>query len=179
MSWFLFFAGVTIVCFGSAYYHLQPNNDTLVWDRLPMTIGFMALFTGLLTEYVHPKIERMILLPAIILGISSVIYWQYFDDLRFYFWIQLIPLLTIPVVLTLFSKKHTHNWLLLLALAFYLLAKVAEFFDYEIFIVSHQEISGHSLKHLLAAFAPLCLYFFIKKRESNRDFGISSNEQIR
>nr|CAB3479506.1 unnamed protein product [Digitaria exilis] len=34
-SWSLFFAGVTAVAFGSSYYHLNPNDATLVWDRLP------------------------------------------------------------------------------------------------------------------------------------------------
>ncbi|TVU36912.1 hypothetical protein EJB05_18867, partial [Eragrostis curvula] len=35
-SWTLFFAGVTAVAFGSSYYHLFPNDATLVWDRLPV-----------------------------------------------------------------------------------------------------------------------------------------------
>ena len=41
----VFAAGVALVAFGSAYYHLAPSNATLVWDRLPMTVGFMALFS--------------------------------------------------------------------------------------------------------------------------------------
>src|SRR5713226_7825908 len=33
-----FFLGAILISVGSAYYHLQPNNATLTWDRLPMTI---------------------------------------------------------------------------------------------------------------------------------------------
>ncbi|MCP4048855.1 MAG: ceramidase, partial [Gammaproteobacteria bacterium] len=43
-AYILFFAGIALVCFGSAYYHLWPDNETLVWDRLPMALAFMALF---------------------------------------------------------------------------------------------------------------------------------------
>jgi hypothetical protein len=43
-SWTLFFAGVTAVGFGSSYYHLNPNDATLVWDRLPVSsFSYFAL----------------------------------------------------------------------------------------------------------------------------------------
>src|SRR6185312_12923546 len=42
----LLFAGVLITAFGSAYYHWRPSNDTLVWDRIPMTIVFMSLLSA-------------------------------------------------------------------------------------------------------------------------------------
>ena len=114
-SWIIFFFGVAIVCLGSGYYHWNPNNDTLVWDRLPMTIGFMGLFIAILSEYVNTKIERLLLVPAILLGLSSVIYWHFVDDLRFYYWIQLIPLLTIPVAMIVFKGKYTHQKYLIFA----------------------------------------------------------------
>ncbi len=39
----VFFLGVALTAAGSAFYHLQPDNATLVWDRLPMTLAFMGL----------------------------------------------------------------------------------------------------------------------------------------
>ena len=51
-AWLVFFAGVALVSVGSAWYHWDPANATLVWDRLPMTVGFMGLFVALLAEYV-------------------------------------------------------------------------------------------------------------------------------
>ena len=44
--------GTILVGFGSAYYHLAPSNGTLLWDRLPMTVAFMALLSLLLRERV-------------------------------------------------------------------------------------------------------------------------------
>ena len=40
--WLVFFAGIFVTAFGSGYFHLAPNNGTLAWDRLTMTIGFMS-----------------------------------------------------------------------------------------------------------------------------------------
>src|SRR5712691_5914887 len=39
----LFFAGVALTGVGSGYYHWAHDNARLVWDRLPLTIGFVAL----------------------------------------------------------------------------------------------------------------------------------------
>jgi hypothetical protein len=39
------FLGVFLTGFGSSYYHWNPNDDTLFWDRLPMTLCFMAILT--------------------------------------------------------------------------------------------------------------------------------------
>src|SRR5262245_28978850 len=46
----VFFVGITLTCFGSAYYHLEPANERLVWDRLPMSIAFMGLFAAVIVE---------------------------------------------------------------------------------------------------------------------------------
>jgi hypothetical protein len=53
-SWRTLFGAVTLVGLGSAYYHWAPGNWTLVWDRLPMAVGFTALFVALWTENVNP-----------------------------------------------------------------------------------------------------------------------------
>ena len=42
--------GVGLVAVGSSYYHWRPNNARLVWDRLPMTVGFMSLIAVVLSE---------------------------------------------------------------------------------------------------------------------------------
>src|SRR5262249_40874216 len=37
------FAGIFLTGFGSAYYHWNPNDGTLFWDRLPMALAFSAI----------------------------------------------------------------------------------------------------------------------------------------
>lgn len=46
MALAVLFAGVLLTSAGSTWYHLAPTNDSLVWDRLPMTLGFMGLFAA-------------------------------------------------------------------------------------------------------------------------------------
>lgn len=163
-AWIVLFAGVTLVSVGSAYYHWNPNNQTLVWDRLPMTIGFMGLFVALLGEYIGERLGAL-LVPMLVLGASSVFYWHWFDDLRFYIWVQLIPLLTIPVIMILYRARYSHRWLLLVALGCYALAKISEVGDENIFRLSQGIISGHTIKHLLSALGCLSILLMLLRRK--------------
>ena len=52
----LLFLGIFLTGFGSAYYHLEPNDQTLFWDRLPMAIGFKGrLLAARGTERTGPR----------------------------------------------------------------------------------------------------------------------------
>jgi hypothetical protein len=167
-SWMVFFLGVALVFFGSGYYHEAPNDDSLVWDRLPMTVAFMGLFAALLSEHLGEKIETTLLVPAVLVGIASVLWWRYSDDLRVYIWVQLAPLLVIPYVIAAFPGRHTHRHYLLYGVGFYALAKLAELNDYDIYALTGAMISGHSLKHLLAAIAPFIVYLMLRRRSQSR-----------
>jgi len=155
LPWLVLFVGVALTSVGSAWYHLAPDNTRLVWDRLPMTLGFMGLFAALLTERVSVRVG-LALLPALLLaGLTSVAYWHVTEaagrgDLRPYSLVQFYPLLAIPLLLALFPARYTGAADLVVALAFYLAAKVAESYDAAIY-GSGGIVSGHTLKHLLAA----------------------------
>lgn len=163
-AWMACFTGVALVCLGSGYYHLAPDNGTLVWDRLPMSIGFMALSVAVLADYVNPRLEKFLLAPAIVLGITSVFYWHYTDDLRPYVLVQFLPLLMLPALLLLFNSPPKERGYLFAALAIYLLSKLAEHYDHAIFKLTTEVISGHSLKHLLAATSLFVIYLMLRRR---------------
>jgi hypothetical protein len=166
-SWRIFFVAVTFIAVGSAYYHWVPNNWTLFWDRLPMAIGFMALFVSLLSEVIHPRLEVILLIPMCMLGIASVIYWHFTDDLRFYAWVQFFPLLYIPIVFLIYRRSSTHQSYLFAALGLYILAKMAEVFDKSVFLMTNQYLSGHSLKHLLSVLAVYILYLRLRRTHAS------------
>ena len=72
-----FFLGVTLTAFGSSWYHLNPNDATLVWDRIPMTVGFLGLVSALLAERVSVRADPLwLLVPLVALGIASAFYWE-------------------------------------------------------------------------------------------------------
>ncbi len=168
--WRVFFASTIAVGFGSSYYHHLPNNDTLVWDRLPMTLAFMAFFTLILMEHVSLKIAKIMFLPLMCVGIVSVFYWQYTEsqgegDLRLYALVQFLPLLLIPLIMALFVSPYRGKKPLLAVIMWYLLAKVLEHFDKDIFELTSGMVSGHTLKHIAAAFAVYAMWKYLEKRK--------------
>ena len=151
----IFLLGMTLVSFGSAYYHYTPSNTSLVWDRLPMTIAFMALLVMVIGDCISPKHTGKLLWPLLLLGVGSVWYWYATEragagDLRLYGLIQFFPVVLIPLTLVMFGAKSLRAGFLWATLATYVLAKVAEYFDAGLYTTTGV-ISGHSVKHLLAA----------------------------
>lgn len=168
MAYYVFFIGILLTAFGSSYYHLAPGNETLVWDRLPMTIGFAGLVTIIAAEFVSPRAARMILLPMLIVGFASVEYWAWTEsrgvgDLRPYALVQFLPMLIIPVILLTHKPVIGETRYFWWMLAFYFLAKLLEFFDASVFAFGHL-ISGHSLKHVAAAMTPLVFLYALFSR---------------
>lgn len=163
-SWITLFAGVSLVSFGSGYYHWNPDDAALVWDRLPMMIGFMGLFSALLTEFLNPKIEKFLLLPAVVIGLMSVLYWHYTDDLRFYFWLQVVTFGALTALLFLYKARYTLSRYLLYAFGLFILSKLTEVYDRELYSVTNNLLSGHTLKHILAALSVFYLYLMLKRR---------------
>jgi hypothetical protein len=153
--WLVLFIGVTLTCLGSAWYHLSPSNHTLVWDRLPMAIGFMGFLAALVSERIDPRAGFLLLGPLVLAGLASVLYWHFTEkagvgDLRPYYVVQFYPLAAIPLLLILFPANCSGSWIYLVALGAYGAAKVAEKADEAIFRAVGV-VSGHTLKHLLAA----------------------------
>ncbi|MCH9694707.1 MAG: ceramidase domain-containing protein [Gammaproteobacteria bacterium] len=169
--WLVFFLGIALTTFGSGYFHLIPGNDSLVWDRLPMTLGFMSLAAVITGEYYSATLARRLLLPLLILGIASVMYWSHTEqlgrgDLRPYAIVQFLPMLLIPLTISLYASRSELGRYVWWMVGFYFLAKLAEAFDAQIFALG-QIVSGHSLKHVIAAMAPLSLLYGLQLRERN------------
>lgn len=170
-GWFSLFFGVMLTGFGSAYYHWNPNNSTLVWDRLPMAISFTALFAAIIGERISHHAYRWLLWPLAGIGVASVLYWsatelQGVGDLRLYVMVQFLPLLLIPVMMALYQPRWSHGRLIFAALGLYALAKAAEVYDGEIYAALGDTVSGHALKHLLAATGCWMLVLMYERRQA-------------
>jgi hypothetical protein len=162
------FAGVALTAFGSGYYHLAPTNARLVWDRLPMSIGFMGLLTALLGERVSLSMSRLVFGPLLAAGAASVAYWYWSElrnagDLRFYLLVQFGSLLVIVLLLVLYPARYPGTGYLVVCLAAYAASKGFELADHELFALG-QVVSGHTMKHLAAAGGVACLVGMLKMR---------------
>ncbi|MDH5657187.1 MAG: hypothetical protein OEZ34_14850 [Spirochaetia bacterium] len=176
-AWNFCFIGVAMIAFGSAYYHFNPDNTALIWDRLPMAVGFMGLFSALIGENINLKLGRHLLLPSLAAGLLSIVYWQMHDDLRFYIWVQGIPLLLILVSAFFFKSHYSHRQYLIYGLMLYILAKLFELFDREIYEWFSSTAGGHSLKHLSSAAAVFILAEMIRIRKEHGS-GSTGEEKI-
>lgn len=163
-AYLVFCIGVVFVGLGSAYYHYAPTTQTLVWDRLPMTVAFMALFSMVVRDRVSERLGDALLWPLILVGAASVGYWYWTElqgrgDLRVYGLVQFLPMLLIPLMLMICTGRGLAAPWLWGTLGTYSVTKIAEHFDKAIY--DSIGLSGHSIKHALAAFAVLWAVFAV------------------
>jgi hypothetical protein len=162
------FLGLLLTAFGSAYYHLHPCNATLLWDRLPMTVTFMAMVAAVIAERVSLRLGLWLLPALLAIGLASVLAWDRSEragagDLRFYAAVQAYAALVILLALFLpprYTRTRDYAWVL----GFYALAKLLELFDKPIF-AALRLVSGHTLKHLAAAMAGYWILRMVQKRQ--------------
>lgn len=164
----LFFTAIVGVGVGSGYYHWAPDNGSLIWDRLPMTVAFMAFFSVILAEFVSIRLAESLFYPLVLIGAFSAGYWYWTEligqgDLRLYGLVQFLPLILIPLILLFYSSSFTDVRCYWFFFEFYVLAKIFEYYDAEVFKVL-EGLSGHTLKHLVASLGCAVFLMQIKKR---------------
>jgi hypothetical protein len=162
------FLGLFLTALGSGCYHLAPENARLVWDRLPMTLAFMGLVSAMISERMSVRAGFYLLPVLLLIGAGSVILWWYSEargagDLRFYAAVQIYAVLILPVLLLL-PPRYTRSWDFAVVFGFYVLAKVFETADRQIFSLDGHTISGHTLKHLAAGAAGFWILMMLQKR---------------
>ncbi|MBK9166743.1 MAG: alkaline phytoceramidase [Bryobacterales bacterium] len=162
------FAGTLLTSGGSVYYHLAPDNLRLLWDRLPMTLGFMGLLAAVFAERVSPQAGRVLFLPLAVLGPASVVSWYAGEvggagDLRPYGLVQFGSLVLVIAILLLYPARFRGTGYLWAGLAAYAAAKGFEVLDAAIY-ARLEVISGHTLKHFAAAAGVACVAAMLRAR---------------
>ena len=155
----IFFAGLILTALGSGYYHLLPNNERLFWDRLPMTITFMALIAAQIVDRISLKAGLVLLPPLLLTGMASAVYWLVTEragagNVVPYGILQAYSVVILLAMAWLYPSRYTRGNDIYWVFLAYALAKVFETFDRE-FLAVGQVVSGHTLKHVAAAIAGL------------------------
>ncbi len=155
----VFFLGVLLAAAGSAWYHLSPDNETLFWDRLPMTIAFMGLVSSQVVERINVRAGLLLLGPLLLVGMASVVYWIVSERMGAgnvlpYALLQGYAVVVLLMMAALLPSRYTRANDLYFIFGWYVLAKLLEHFDAQVLAYSHA-VSGHSLKHVAAAAAGL------------------------
>ncbi|MCC7227195.1 MAG: hypothetical protein IT507_10940 [Burkholderiaceae bacterium] len=153
-----FFVGVALTAAGSTYYHLNPDNETLFWDRLPMTIAFMALVSSQIVDRIDIRAGIRLLIPMLVLGVVSVMYWRATERANAgnvipYAVLQAYSMVILLLMAAFAPSRYTRGTDLYWVFIWYALSKALETYDSEVFSSLGYSVSGHTLKHIAAAFA--------------------------
>ena len=164
-----FFAATALAALGSTYYHLAPDDARLLWDRLPIALATAVLPIALLSDHAGPKVALPLVLPALLAGTLSALYWRVSalhgqENLAPYLLLQLLALAAI-VLLASRPGRYTRveDWWTVIGV--YVVARLVEVFDSAIYAAGGM-LSGHTLKHLVAALAAFWVLRMIRLRRA-------------
>lgn len=170
LPYWVLFLSVSAVAFGSMGYHLAPDNDRLVWDRLPIVVALAALLSATLVERVNRTAGLWALPVLVVLAILSVWYWHWTElqgrgNLNFYVVAQFYSIVTILWISLRFPSRYSEANGIFQVIGLYGMAKAAEMLDGGIFTWTGGLISGHTLKHVIAAYAVYRIVQILRKRQ--------------
>lgn len=182
IPYLVFFAGVTLTGVGSFWYHMAPSDGRLPLDLLPMTCSFASMVVVTFMERVNLRAGFFALVPALLLGILSVVYWMITSsmgdgDYKFYLFVQFFSPVLLALIIGLFRPRYSGIGYLAIAFGFYVAAKIFEEFDYSIYGHLGHLVSGHALKHVTAAIA--CYWIFKMLQDRHPLDGESTNDDHR
>jgi len=153
----LFLYALLLTAFGSTFYHLAPDNARLLWDRLPIALVCAGLLAGVRADTVPNAESRRDTILLAIFALGSVVWWYISElagagDLRLYLLLQGMPLILIPLWQAIYRAPKVERIAFGAAIFLYAVAKVTEVNDHTL-MNALGVLSGHTLKHLLAAAA--------------------------
>jgi hypothetical protein len=161
---FLLVGATLLTAVGSGYFHWNPNPETLFWDRLPMTLAFSGVTALVIVDRIDRALGMKIAYALVPLAALTVVGWgQGWLTLKPYIFVQFGSMIFILFIVAMFPRGRISNSLLGMTLGFYVLAKVFEVMDIRIYYWTGL-ISGHSIKHIVAAVALWRLLTYLRVR---------------
>lgn len=164
----LFLIALLLTAFGSAFYHLAPDNARLLWDRLPIALVCAGLIGGVRGDIKGGSGNGIEVIALALYGVASVAWWVVTErsgaeDLRPYLLLQGLALILIPLWQMIHRRPRIDRIAFAAAMALYVLARAAEVFDHEI-AGTLGFVSGHTLKHLIATAAVAVVVWGLTRR---------------
>lgn len=151
----LFFFGLATTGLGSMWYHLTPDNASLIWDRLPMAWTFAGVLGVAFTSMTRRAWNLRETFYAMVVASLTVFWWVKTGSLWPYVLLQFGGMAVLAGCLLFGKLKPAKRWIGLLAT--YAIAKALESGDIFLWELLSHTVSGHTLKHLVCALAGLWL----------------------
>lgn len=147
----LFFTGLVLTSFASGWYHGRADDAGLFIDRLGMSFAFAGLLGLAVASRITARAGAWTAPVVLLWGVLGA--WVCWRSGNLLPWavLQGAGLALLLVLSTLPVRWVAVRWWLIIVI--YAAAKLCELADHVIYEATGQLISGHSLKHLVAAFA--------------------------
>jgi len=159
----LLFSGFVLTALGSAYYHWQPSDGRLLWDRLGMVVAFAGVLGMAANQRVSSRAGSLMLVLALVAGVVSVAWFAATGSVTPYAVLQFGGIALVAGLLWRTPRCIGPNWAALIGA--YAVAKAFEMADSQIDAISAGVVSGHALKHVVAAFAALAVIVPMRARD--------------
>ena len=159
----LFFYGLITTSFCSSFYHLNPDNASVFLDRLGMTVAFAGILALAIAVCVSDRAGKMSSYLILFLGPVCLWVWQQTDNLLAWSVLQAGGMLVIVGLALLTNVNRKLRIALICAIGWYFLSKLCELGDHTIYEWTFGLMPGHSLKHIVAAFAGISLISYLRK----------------
>lgn len=163
-SGFVFFLGFVLTAIGSAYYHLDPGDRGLAWDRMGIVVAFAGVLGLVAAHRVSVRAANLLLPMALVGGVLSAAWFAATDSITPYAVLQFGGMALVAGASWLPTHGKGPNWAALIGA--YALAKVLEIGDHEVLRLTQGVVSGHTLKHVFAALAVLAVLLPLARRRS-------------
>jgi hypothetical protein len=146
-----FFGGLVVTAFCSGAYHWQPADSGLALDRLGIVLAFAGLLGLAVADRVSDRAGVATLAVLLLGGSLAVGVWMLSGNLLP--WVVLQGGGMLLVVWLALCRPVAGAWGLPLGtvVALYALAKLLELGDHSVLAWTAGWVSGHSLKHVVAA----------------------------
>jgi hypothetical protein len=166
----LFLVSLLLTSIGSSFYHWAPDNSRLVWDRLPIALACAGLLSAVRAES-KPDVNELAWTAGLAASaVLSGLWWYVTEsagqgDLRPYLLLQGLPLVLVPLWQAHARAPRAARAAFGIVILLYVVAKIAEVNDHTLYN-SLDMLSGHTIKHILAALASAVLVGQLAWRET-------------
>ena len=165
----LFFGGLVVTAACSAWYHLQPSDASLLVDRSGMVLAFAGLLGLAAGGHASARAGNAVAALVLMAGAASLQVWSAGGNLLP--WVVLQSGGMLLVVWLASQPRRTGalhiRWVWVIGI--YAVAKALELADHTVYELTHQWVSGHSLKHVVASFAALPVVMALLARRRSAD----------
>ena len=163
----LFFAGLVITAIGSTWYHLRPDDAGLAIDRYAMATAFAGLLGAGAAGRISDRAGAALGLSLLLLAPIAVCTWSVTGNVLPWVLVQVGGMAAVLWFALLAARPGALRVRWLGVLAAYGVAKAFEVGDHVVYEFTDHVVSGHTLKHVVAACAALPVLVALRGRAAS------------